>query len=142
MRSTNGRFFLDTNILVYAADASAPEKQAISRRLVAEAFAGDLAWISTQVLQEFFVIVTRKAGVPPASARQQLVKLMELPTIPVDRDLILAAVDTHLVHGVSFWDALVIRCAAAAGCGRVYTEDMSHGQVIEGVEIWNPYLRT
>lgn len=136
------RFFIDTNVLVYANDRSSPDKQRRAREIITEAFSGRLGCISTQVLQEFFVAVTRRAGVAWSNAKAQVLQLAALDTVVVDREVIVGAIDLHHLNQISFWDALVIKSAAAAGCRRLYTEDLNHGQSIEGVLIDNPFLPT
>jgi predicted nucleic acid-binding protein len=135
----NDRFFIDTNILVYANDLSSPDKQRRSREIVAEALSTRRGCLSTQVLQEFFVVVTRKAGVAAPNARSQVVALSDLDTVVINAELVLSAIDLHLIHGLSFWDALIVKAAGAAGCDRLLTEDLNHGQVIEGVRVENPF---
>lgn len=139
MRFTRDRFFIDTNILVYANDRSSPDKQSIARELIAHAFASRLGCLSTQVLQEFFVVATRKAGVPASNARAQVIKLSELDTVLLDDDIIVGAIDLHIIHQISFWDAMVIKAAAKAGSRRIFTEDLTHGQTLDGVQIVNPF---
>jgi predicted nucleic acid-binding protein len=66
--------------------------------------------------------------------------LATLEVVQIRVDLILGAIDIHRLHQLSFWDALVVKCAAAAGCSRLLTEDMLHGRILEGVRIENPFL--
>lgn len=134
------RFFIDSNVLVYANDRSSPAKRARARQIIAEAFAHRLGCLSMQVLQEFFVNVTRKAGVRWDNARAQVIRLMELDAVIVDRDLILGAVDLHHIHRISFWDALIVKSAAVIHCRRLLTEDLNHGQILDGVLVENPFL--
>jgi predicted nucleic acid-binding protein len=138
-RLTSGRFFLDTNVLVYANDASAPAKRDRARQLLVEAFETRQGCLSTQVLQEFFVVVTKKGGVPGPNARAQVVRLLGLDTVVVDAALVTGAIDLHLIHGLSFWDALVIKAAAAGGCAALYSEDLQAGRVLDGVRVVNPF---
>jgi predicted nucleic acid-binding protein len=72
-------------------------------------------------------------------ARRKVEALAELEVVLVRPELIIGAIDLHRLHALSFWDALVIRCASAAGCRRIFSEDMAHGQTIDGVEIENPF---
>jgi len=90
------------------------------------------------VLQEYFVVATRKLGISAKDARRNVELLSVLEVVPVDVDRILGAVDLHRLHALSFRDALIIRCASAAGCIRVFSEDMNSGQVIDGVRVENP----
>jgi len=138
-RYTRDRFFLDTNVLVYANDRSSPAKKQAARRLISMAFESRRGCISTQVLQEFFVAVTTKASVPARNARDQIVELARLDTVIVDPEIVLGAVDLHLIHRLSFWDALIVRTARAAGCRVLYTEDLQDGRVIDGVLVSNPF---
>ena len=134
------RVFVDTNVFIYADDNSAPAKRERARDVLRELVQGGRAVVSTQVLQEFFVVATRKLGIPADRARRRLEALAHLDVVLIRPELILGAVDLHRLSSVSFWDALVIRCASAAGCARLLSEDLQHGQVIDGVRIENPFL--
>jgi len=134
------RLFLDTNVLVYADDLDAGEKRTVARALVAETYRNRTAVLSTQVMQEYFVVATRKLGVDPAHARRKIELLATADVVRVDMPAILGAIDLHRLHGFSFRDGLILRCAAIAGCRRLLTEDLQHGRTIEGVRIENPFL--
>jgi predicted nucleic acid-binding protein len=136
----SGRFFLDTNVLVYADDLDAGEKREVAREILREALSSQTGVVSTQVLQEFFVIATRKLGVEAAIARRKVELLSSLDLVLVRLDLILGAIDLHRLHEISYWDALILKCASAAGCTRLISEKMHHGQVLDGVRIENPFL--
>ncbi len=133
------RVFLDTNILIYADDLDAGEKNALSREILKGALTRRDAVLSTQVLQEFFVVATRKLGVDPKDARRKVELLSVLDVVPIHVPEILAAIDVHRLHAISFWDALIVHCASISGCGRVLTEDLQHGQTFEGVRVENPF---
>jgi len=135
----NDRVFVDTNVLVYADDLDAGDKRGVAQALLQELIAGSRAVVSTQVIQEFFVAATRKLGVPADIARRKVELLLRLDVVLVRPELILSAIDLSRLRSLSFWDALVVRSAASAGCGRLVTEDLSHGQVIDGVRIENPF---
>jgi predicted nucleic acid-binding protein len=135
------RVFLDTNVLVYLFDASAPGKQARTRALLeGEGTAGE-AVISTQVLQEFYVAVTRKLArpLPEEEAERATRSLAVLPTVQIDTDMVLAAVVRSRERRLSFWDALVIQAALEGGCPRLLSEDLQHGQDVDGLRIENPF---
>ncbi|MBW2522922.1 MAG: PIN domain-containing protein [Deltaproteobacteria bacterium] len=134
-----GRFFVDTNVLVYADDADAGSKTARGRHVLREALTSGRGVLSTQVLQEYFVIATRKLGVEAAVARRKVELLARMSVVEIDLGLILGAIDLHRLHGISFWDALIVRSAAAAGCQRLLTEDLQDGQILDGVRIENPF---
>ena len=133
------RAFIDTNILLYADDLDAGDKRTRAQEILKETIGESRAVVSTQVLQEFFVNATRKLGVPPEIARKKVELLQRLDVIVIRPELILSAIDLHRLHSFSFWDALVLRAAAAGGCGVVLSEDMNHGQVIDGVRVENPF---
>ena len=133
------RRFLDTNILLYADDLDAGEKREQAKTILRESLASGEGVVSTQVLQEFFSISTGKFGVDPAIARRKVELIAEMDLIRVDLGLILAAIDLRRLHSFSFWDALIVRAASTAGCGLLLTEDLQHGQVVDGVRIENPF---
>lgn len=133
------RRFLDTNVLVYADDLEAGAKRDRARDLLDEALSSGEGVVSTQVLQEFFVIATGKLGVEVAIARRKVELLAAMDVVGIDLDLILAAIDLRRLHSISFWDALILRAAAIAGCSLLLTEDLQHGQVVDGVRIENPF---
>ena len=133
------RAFFDTNVLVYADDLDAGDKRLRARALLHDALVANEGVLSTQVLQEFFVVATRKLGIEASMARRKVELLSRMEVVAVRLDLILGAIDLHRLHGISFWDGLIVKCAAAAGCKRLLTEDLQHGQVIDGVRIENPF---
>src|SRR5262245_12076898 len=110
------RVFIDTNVLLYADDRDAGEKWRVAQELVAELIESGRAVLSTQVLQEFFVNATRKLGLSPESARARVETLSQLDLVVIRCELILSAIDLHRLRRISFWDALVVRSAAAGGC--------------------------
>jgi predicted nucleic acid-binding protein len=134
-----GRVFLDSNVLVYAQDAGSPKKQRVSRDLITRLARDADGVISTQVLQEFYVAATRKLGVPPLAAKGILKTFAVFETVQVSPALIQEAVDGSILNQLSFWDALILAAAAAAGCGVVLSEDLNPGQVILGVRVQNPF---
>ena len=133
------RSFFDTNILLYADDESAPAKQRRSRDLVAEHRRSGTGVVSLQVLQEYFVNVTRKLHVDPRIARRKVELLAEFDVAAPEVSDILAAIDLHRLHDFSFWDALVLRSAQQAGCSVLLSEDFQHGRTIDGVQVVNPF---
>jgi predicted nucleic acid-binding protein len=100
------------------------------------------AALSTQVLQEFYVNATRKLGRPlsPERAAARVRDLAKLPLVRVDPSLILAAITRSRSLGFSFWDALILEAVLSAGANHLLTEDLQHGQEIEGLRIENPFL--
>jgi predicted nucleic acid-binding protein len=132
------RLFVDTNVLVYAFDRDEPVKRKRSLAILA---ADDELVLSTQVLQEFYVTVTRKLKRPlsEADAETAVRDLAQLEIAAVDTTLVLQAITTSRTHVLSFWDALIVCSAAAAGCVRLLSEDMQHDREIAGLRIENPY---
>lgn len=135
----SARSFLDTNVLIYADDHDTPEKQSIALDLIERCFLRRCGVISTQILQEYFVTVTRKLGVDPAIAKQKVELLSRLDLVVIRLEDILGAIDLHRLHGFSFWDALVIRAAQQSKCSILYTEDLQHGRTMDGLTIVNPF---
>lgn len=138
----SANFFLDTNILVYSFDHNAPLKQAKARELIHHALSSTEGLISYQVIQEFLNVATRKFYPPlnPEDASTYLKKvLMPLARVFPTEELYQSSLDIADQWKYSFYDSLIIASAIIAGCGKLYTEDLHHGQVIEGVEIINPF---
>jgi len=140
MKFMSARSFFDTNVLIFADDKAAPAKQRRALDLVAEHRRAGTGVVSLQVLQEYFVTVTRKLHVDPRIARRKVELLAEFDVAAPDVGDILAAVDLHRLHGFSFWDALVLRAAKQSGCRIVFSEDMQEAREIDGVHIVNPFL--
>ncbi len=95
--------------------------------------------MSLQILQEYFVSVTRKLHVEASIARRKVELLAEFDVAVPEVADILAAIDLHRLHGFSFWDALVLRAAKQAGCSVVFSEDMQNAREVDGLEIVNPF---
>ena len=133
------RVFVDTNVVLYADDLDAGDKREKAQSLLYELYVDGNGVISTQVLQEFFVASTRKLGVPADVARRKVELLSRLDVVSIRPALILDAIDLHRLHSLSFWDALIVRAAAASGCQRLFTEDMQPDRTIAGVKIENPF---
>jgi predicted nucleic acid-binding protein len=133
------RSFFDTNVLVYADDKAAPAKQRRALDLIAEHRRARTGVVSLQVLQEYFVTVTRKLHLDPRIARRKVELIAEFDVASPEVADILAAIDLHRLHGVSFWDAMVLRAAKQAGCSILLSEDMQGNREIDGVQIVNPF---
>lgn len=134
------RYFVDTNILMYAHDTAAGEKHERAKALVEELWEARSGVVSTQVLQELAVNLRRKAKNPlNAKATRELVSDYLAWHVVVNRgDSILEALDLEARYQVSFWDALVIQAAHAAGAEILYSEDLSDGQRYGTVQVRNP----
>jgi len=133
------RVFIDTNVFVYADDAGAKTKRVRAREMLSELIRDRRAVVSTQVMQEYYAAAIEKLRLPPNKARSRVERLSRLDTIVIRPTIILAAIDLHRLHSLSFWDALVVKSASIAGCARLLSEDLADGQVIDGVKIENPF---
>lgn len=136
------KYFFDTNVLVYLFDGDAPEKRKRSRRLFEEhADAGNII-LSTQVLQEFYVTVTRKLARPmdTGAALEAVSSFAELPIVQVDIKLVLAAIHRSRESKFSFWNGLIIQAAIEGHATTLYSEDLQHGQLIEELRVTNPFM--
>lgn len=136
----NARSFFDTNVLIYADDKATPAKQRRAIDLVAEHRRSGTGVVSMQVLQEYFVTVTRKLHVDARVARRKVELLAEFDVAAPEIADILGAIDLDRLHGFSFWDALVLRSAKQTGCRVVLSEGMQEMREIDGVRIVNPFL--
>jgi predicted nucleic acid-binding protein len=134
------RYFVDTNILMYAHDTAAGEKHLRAKTLVEELWETRAGVVSTQVLQELAVNLRRKAKKPlDARATRDIVSdYLAWQVVVNGGDSILEALDLETRYRVSFWDALVIQAAHAAGAEILYSEDLSDGQRYGTVRVRNP----
>ena len=135
------RYFVDTNILMYAHDAAAGEKHRRARALVERLWETRSGVVSTQVLQELAVNLRRKAKKPlNAKATREVVSdYLAWQVVVNGGDSILEALDFEARYHVSFWDALVIQAANAAGAEILYSEDLSDERRYGGVTVSNPF---
>lgn len=133
------RSFIDTNILAYADDSADAIKQSLAAELIATHRRERTGVVSLQVLQEYFVVATRKLGVDPRIARRKVELLSEFDVIRPEISDILAAIDLHRLHDFSFWDALILRSAVLAGCAVLFSEDFQDERRVEGLRIVNPF---
>jgi predicted nucleic acid-binding protein len=137
----DGLTFVDTNVLVYAHDTSEARRQPLAEAFLDTLWTSRTGLLSAQVLQEFYVVATRKFD-PPMSRRaaREIVALYGTwPVVQVDVALILTASQLEERHKLSFWDALIVEAARVGGAARLATEDLQHGRRIGGVRIENPF---
>ena len=137
------RVFVDTNVLIYAHDAMAGRKHAVARETVRGLWSSRNGALSTQVLQELYVNVTRKIPSPLSrSLAREIVEtygVWHLENIGLAH--VLRASELEERHRLSFWDALIVAAAQAAGASRILSEDLSDGHRIAGITIENPFRR-
>ena len=135
------KVFLDTNIIIYAYDASAKEKHEQAKKLLVDLWDSGQGVLSTQVLQEFFVNVTQKIPQPLTvnMAKDIVSDLLRWEIVVNDGDSIMEAIELHSRHKYSFWDSLIIQAAIKGGASLLLSEDLDGGQTIHGVVIKNPF---
>ena len=136
-----GDCFLDTNILVYAYDRSAGDKHILAAKLVEGCWENENGCLSIQVLQEFFVNITRKIPTPldHQTARQIVADLAHWRLQSPGASDLLQAIDLQQSYRLSFWDAMVVQGATILGCKQLLSEDLNNGQVCGKVQIINPF---
>jgi len=136
------RVFVDTNVLIYAHDLDAGSKHDRAAAILSDLWENENGIVSVQVLQEFYVNVTRKISAPltPALARGVIRNYLAWQIAPNDPSTVLSASEIAERNQISFWDALIVASASNAGADRILSEDLNHGQMIEGVVIENPFL--
>jgi len=133
--------FVDTNVLVYARDAGAGQKQAAAHRWMEELWRSRQGRLSFQVLQEFYVTVTAKLKPALAleAARRDVGGLATWRPVPLDLAVIEGGWLVQDRFGLSFWDALIVSSAQAAECGYLLSEDFQDGQDFGGVRVVSPF---
>ena len=134
--------FFDTNVLVYQLDATDPRKHTIADRLIQHALAKQSACISFQVVQESLNTVLRKSriGLDVDRARAWLDTVLQpLCKVLPSPDFYRRGLELQARWKFSFYDALIVAAALEAGCKRLLSEDLQHGQRIEGLRIENPF---
>lgn len=138
---SGNRRFVDTSILVYAHDTSAGGKRERARALLEQLWATREGCLSVQIMQEFFVTVTRKIPRPldVALAKEIIADLSRWYVHVPAADDVLGAIGLHQRTGISFWDAMMVRSAVEIGCGVIYSEDLNHGQLYDGARVENPF---
>lgn len=141
MNAEPHREFVDANVLVYAFDASAGRKQETAHALLDRLWESKTGCVSLQVLQEFFVTVTKKVA-QPLPVEDATARIRELAAwhvfAPTTADVI-TAIGLHTQAKIGFWDALIVLAASESGCDVLWTEDLSDGQRLRGVRIRNPF---
>ena len=139
--SDKTKVFFDSNILVYFADSADPQKQQIAGNLIKNAVINNNGVISTQSLQEFFAATTRKLLCTKEKAKEYVENFSNSFTVEqISVPLILKAIDISIKNQLSFWDSLILSAAIQSGCIICYSEDLTNGQIAEGVKVINPFL--
>ena len=139
----SARYFLDTNIFIYHLEALDSRKFAVADRLIREGVAGEVAYISFQVVQECLNTVLSKAEIKlDADAAKDYLDTVLAPLFKVPASLTLyhRALELHSRYRFSFYDSLVVAAALESGCTRLYSEDLQHGQRVGNLTVENPFI--
>lgn len=141
MSALEPRQFIDTNVLIYAHDLSAGAKHNRARELLAEMWEARTGCLSVQVLQEFYVNVTRRIAKPlsPDQAAQIIADLAEWDVHRPSVNDVLEAIRLQTRHQISFWDAMILVSAQQLGCRTVWSEDLNAGQIYGETTVHNPF---
>lgn len=133
--------FVDTNVLLYEWDALAGDKQRRAASWLTELWRARRGRLSYQVLAEYYVTSTQKLkpGLAPEAARRNVRTYLAWHPIVTDSRLIEAAWDAQDEFRLSWWDALIVAAAKAARCGYLLTEDLQHGQDLDGLVVLSPF---
>lgn len=138
----NAKVFVDTNILVYSMDKHDLQKMKKSRSILKKLKKEMHGVISTQVLQEFYVVATKKLKADPVTVKDIIRSFENFEIVTITTAIINDAIDCSILNMLSFWDALIVSAAEYAKCSQLWTEDLNTGQVIRGVKIVNPFSTT
>ena len=136
------KYFIDTNIFIYSFDAKNKVKQKVSRDLIKEALKEQIGCVSSQVIQEFLNVATRKFNPPLSiqdSSKYLNVVFKPLVEICTSVDLYQKTLEIYERWKYSFYDSLIITSALQTNCSLLYSEDLQHGQKIQSLTIINPF---
>lgn len=135
--------FVDTNVLLYARDASEPDKQPLAQRWLDTLWEQRTGRLSVQVLNEYYVAATRKLrpGLERGVARADVQDLMAWRPVRLGPSIIEDAWWLEERFSLSYWDALIVAAAREAGCRHLLTEDLQHGQDLDGVTVIDPFMQ-
>jgi len=139
----SGKAFLDTNIFLYSYDTTDPRKHSIANDLIRSVAVSGEGTISYQVIQEFFNVALRKSPSKLSSqdARQYLTTTFRpLLVVPSSFSLVSDAIGIQERYRLSWYHSLIVAAAQQAGCKRLYSEDLQHGQQFGAVTVHNPFL--
>jgi predicted nucleic acid-binding protein len=136
---TSDLTFVDTNVLVYAEDTRDPYRRGVAARILGDLWASDSGTLSTQVLQEFYNVVTRKKMLRPVQARRIVAEYAAWPVVETTAQLIVSASMLHEHHSFSFWDAMVVEAALLSGATTLLSEDLQDGRRIGDLSIRSPF---
>lgn len=137
-----GNIFVDTNILVYSRDKDEPEKQKTAAHILEELWNSGTGRLSTQVLNEYYVTVTKKLipGLDAVNAWQDVEDLFTWQPLPVGANVLIKARICQLEYGLSWWDSLIVAAAFFCDCVVIFSEDLNGRQSYFGIPVENPFI--
>ncbi|MPZ26250.1 MAG: PIN domain-containing protein [Micromonosporaceae bacterium] len=135
----DGRTFIDTNVFIYAEDEDQVDKRPVARELIQQLAREERGVVSTQVLMEYVAAARRRLRLSLAQCRQSVLLMCRFEVVLIRPEQVLGALDLAGTYSLSHWDSLILKSAAASGCRVLITEDLQHGQTIEGVTVHNPF---
>ena len=138
----SAKYFVDTNVIVYSMDRSAGDKHARALQVIEELWNSREGAISTQVLQEAIIYLSRRVGhrMSARETREALSGFFEWEVFVNTEETILKALEMEERYQISFWDALIVQAAEGSGARILYSEDLSHGQIYGTVRVLNPFV--
>jgi predicted nucleic acid-binding protein len=134
--------FVDANVFVYSRDQAEVRKREIAMHLLDTLWREQSGRTSTQALNEFYVTVTRKKSfsVLPADAWQVVEETLQWNPQAMDSALLLRSRTIQARHNLSWWDSMIVAAAQMQDCATLYTEDLQHGSIFDGVRVCNPFI--
>lgn len=135
------KIFIDTNIFVYTLDKNEPKKRKQTRKILKRVVESHQPVVSTQVIQEFYVVASTKLKADRALVKNMIHNFRNMEIVNNDLGLIEQAIDISLISQLSFWDSLIVAAAEKANCEFVFSEDMSSGGTYRGVTVVNPFTQ-
>lgn len=136
------KFFLDSNIIVYANDGRNRDKQECALNLITRLMRSGQGVISTQVLQEYANVALNKLGQDHDVVLRQLNLLESFEVISISPDMIKRAIEIKVNYRINFWDASIISAAEAARCNQIFSEDLANQQFYCGIKLENPFIES
>ncbi|MEP5613198.1 MAG: PIN domain-containing protein [Cyclobacteriaceae bacterium] len=134
-----GKFFVDTNVLIYLFSSKEPGKKLHCRKLINHLDAkNQLVW-STQVMQEFYSVMTKKHNEDSLEVKASFSLFRNFELVVNDQIMIEKAIEIQILNRLSFWDSLIISSALASKCDYLLTEDLHRDQTIQGLKIVSPF---
>jgi predicted nucleic acid-binding protein len=139
MSAKGERYFVDTNVLIYAEAKDEPLKQRAALKLLKRLYQETTGVLSTQVLQEYCNVSLKKLKLTPDHVRSQLDLYEQFEVVQVTPEIVRAGLDLYQTRKLGFYDAIVVASAQIAGCTTLYSEDMNAGERVGGVRVVNPF---